>query len=67
MVSFWIVVFTGLRVAVMEYILAPLAQYGGIRMGKDKLRFAEQAWMLTYYCVFWTLGMVLQIPLSSIT
>ncbi|OCL10728.1 longevity assurance proteins LAG1/LAC1 [Glonium stellatum] len=56
-VAFWIVVFTGLRVAVMDYILYPLAGLGGIKAKKEKVRFAEQAWLLVYYTVFWTLGM----------
>ncbi|OCK85237.1 longevity assurance proteins LAG1/LAC1 [Lepidopterella palustris CBS 459.81] len=56
-VAFWIVVFTGLRAAVMDYILHPLASLGGIRTKKERVRFAEQAWLLIYYSVFWTLGM----------
>ena len=60
MVSFYIVVFTGLRASVMDYILAPLATYGGVKSKRDLTRFAEQAWLLIYYSVFWTLGMVKQ-------
>ena len=58
LVLFWIVVFTGLRVAVMDYILVPLAQNSGISKRKKKVRFAEQAWVLIYYGAFWSLGMV---------
>lgn len=58
MVSYWIVVFTGLRAAVMDYILTPLAKKGGVKTARDLTRFAEQAWLLIYYSVFWTLGMV---------
>jgi acyl-CoA-dependent ceramide synthase len=58
MVSYWIVVFTGLRAAVMDYALLPLAKKGGVKSEKDQTRFAEQAWLLVYYSVFWTLGMV---------
>lgn len=58
MVFFWIVVFTGLRVAVMDYLLVPLAQAAGITKKKDKTRFAEQTWVLIYYGAFWSLGMV---------
>ena len=43
MVFFWIVVFTGLRAAVMEYILTPLAKKGGVKTERDQTRFAEQA------------------------
>jgi len=55
-ISFCIVLFTGLRAGVMEYILAPLAKHWGISKRKDVVRFSEQAWMLTYYLVFWSLG-----------
>ena len=58
MVFYWIVVFTGLRAAVMDYILVPLALRGGIKKKKDKVRFAEQAWMFLYSGTFWSLGMV---------
>jgi hypothetical protein len=58
MVSYWIVVFTGLRAAVMDYVLMPFAKNGGVKTPRDQTRFAEQAWLLIYYSVFWTIGMV---------
>ena len=58
MVFFWIVAFTGLRTAVMSYILSPLAKKYKVKKERDQFRFAEQAWLLVYYSVFWTLGMV---------
>ena len=58
LVSFWIIVFTGLRVAIMDYLLVPLAQRVGISKKKEKVRFAEQAWILLYPSLFWSLGMV---------
>jgi acyl-CoA-dependent ceramide synthase len=58
MVFFWIVVFTGLRAAVMDYILTPIAKRGGVATEKDRTRFAEQAWLLIFYCVMWPIGMV---------
>jgi acyl-CoA-dependent ceramide synthase len=58
MVFYWIVVFTGLRAAVMDYILMPIAKKGGVKKERDQTRFAEQAWLLVYYSVFWTLGVV---------
>jgi hypothetical protein len=58
MVLLWIVVFTGLRAAVMDYVLKPFAQWAGVTNNKTQTRLAEQAWMLLYYIVFWTLGMV---------
>ena len=58
MVSFWIVVFTGLRASVMEYVLIPFAKRYHVKTLRNQTRFAEQAWLLIYYSVFWTLGMV---------
>jgi acyl-CoA-dependent ceramide synthase len=58
MVSYWVVVFTGLRAAVMDYILMPLAKKGGVKAGRTQIRFAEQAWLVIYCSVFFTLGMV---------
>lgn len=57
-ITFWIVCFTGLRVAVMDYLLMPWAISGGIKKKKAQVRFAEQAWLLVYYIPFWALGMV---------
>jgi acyl-CoA-dependent ceramide synthase len=58
MVFYWIIVFTGLRAAVMDYLLTPFAKKAGAKTERDQTRFAEQAWLLIYYSVFWTLGMV---------
>ncbi|KAK3937610.1 TLC domain-containing protein [Diplogelasinospora grovesii] len=52
-----VVLFTGLRAAAMEYLLAPFAKAQGIAKRKDLTRFSEQAWLLIYCSVFWTLGM----------
>jgi acyl-CoA-dependent ceramide synthase len=57
-VMFCIVLFTGLRAATMEYLLAPLARLNGITKRKDLTRFTEQAWTIVYYTIFWSLGMV---------
>ena len=57
-VLLWTVIFTGLRVAVMEYLLDPLARLGGIRSKKGLDRFKEQAWLVVYYIGSWSLGMV---------
>ncbi|KIN08058.1 hypothetical protein OIDMADRAFT_111540 [Oidiodendron maius Zn] len=59
MVFYWIIIFTGLRAAFIDYILMPLAKKGGVKTVRDCTRFAEQAWLLIYYSVFWTLGMYL--------
>lgn len=58
LVTFCVVVFTGLRASVMEYILAPFGKYHGITKRKVLTRFSEQAWLFVYYTFFWTLGAV---------
>jgi acyl-CoA-dependent ceramide synthase len=58
LVFFYIVVFTGLRTATIEYILAPFAHKLGVNKKKERIRFAEQAWIFIYYTAFWSLGMV---------
>ncbi|RAH65659.1 longevity assurance proteins LAG1/LAC1 [Aspergillus aculeatinus CBS 121060] len=55
--GFCVVLYTGLRAGIMRYILAPLATHWGISKRKDITRFSEQAWLLCYYSVFWTLGL----------
>ncbi len=57
-VSCWIVVLTGLRAAVMDYALVPIAQAAGIKKQKERVRFAEQAWVFIYSAFFFSLGMV---------
>jgi acyl-CoA-dependent ceramide synthase len=56
-VMFCIVLFTGLRAATMEYLFEPLAKLNGISKRKDMTRFAEQAWTIVYYTIFWSLGL----------
>lgn len=63
-VLLWSVIFTGVRVAVMEYLLDPLARLGGIRTKKGLDRFKEQAWLIVYYTGSWSLGMV-RLPLVA--
>jgi very-long-chain ceramide synthase len=58
LVLFWIVLFTGLRAAVMDYVLKPFARWGGIHSTKGLIRFAEQGWLVVYDSAFWSLGMV---------
>lgn len=41
----------------MDYGLSPLAAALGIKKKKAKVRFAEQAWMICYYTVSWSVGM----------
>ena len=58
LVFFWIVLFTFLRSAVIDYVLVPLAHLGGINTRKGVVRFSEQAWLVIYYGAFWGVGMV---------
>lgn len=58
LILFFIVLFTGLRAATMEYVLAPFAKSQGMTKRKDITRFSEQAWLFVYYSVFWPLGVV---------
>ena len=70
-VFYWIIVFTGMRCAVMDYVLTPAAAWAGIEKKKARVRFAEQAWILLYYGAFWSCGMVgppaIPTPLSWLT
>ncbi|KAL9128444.1 MAG: hypothetical protein Q9217_002877 [Psora testacea] len=57
MVIYSIIMLTGLRAATLDYVLVSLAQILGVTKKKEKARFAEQAWVLIYDSVFWSLGM----------
>jgi acyl-CoA-dependent ceramide synthase len=65
--TFCIVLFSGLRAGVMDYILAPLARMWGLSKKKEVTRFAEQGWMLIYYSIFWPLGMVCALSSARVT
>ncbi|KAJ6790111.1 hypothetical protein PWT90_05642 [Aphanocladium album] len=56
LITFFIVLFTGLRAGCMEYMLAPIGRSYGISKRKDLTRFTEQGWLFVYYSVFWTMG-----------
>ncbi|KAI0886265.1 longevity assurance proteins LAG1/LAC1 [Annulohypoxylon maeteangense] len=60
-ISFFILLFTGLRAGFMEHLLAPFARKWGVSKRKEITRFSEQAWMLIYYSFFWTLGLYLYV------
>ena len=57
-VMFWVIAFFGIRVTVMEYILFPLADLGGLRSKNLKIKFVEQAWVLVYDTATCSLGFV---------
>jgi acyl-CoA-dependent ceramide synthase len=46
----------------MEYVMVPFAEMGGIYKKKEKIRFAEQAWIFVYAGSSWSLGMVSTSP-----
>lgn len=58
LISFCVVLFTGLRAACMEYVLAPFAKRRGLVKQKEVTRLSEQAWMVIYYTIFWCFGLV---------
>lgn len=60
-----VILFTGLRACFMEYLLGPLAKHWGVVKKKELTRFSEQAWLLCYYSIFWTLGVVSSVALVS--
>lgn len=57
-VTYYLVLLTGLRDGLMNGVLGPLGRRWGISSAKDVERFAEQTWMICYYCIFWPLGVV---------
>lgn len=60
-VIYWVVLFTALRATVMDYVLMPFSTKAGVKRVRDQARFCEQAWLLVYYSVFWTMGMYIMI------
>jgi TRAM1-like protein len=57
-VCFWIVLLTGLRAGVIDYILIPVAAWAGIEKQKARVRFAEQAWLICHHGTSWLCGIV---------
>lgn len=55
----FVVVFTAVRAFALDHILTPVATLLGIRRQKPKVRFAEQSYLLLYYCVYWSWGLYL--------
>lgn len=67
----FIILFTGLRAFLLEHVLTPLAAFMGITNTKARVRFAEQGFLLVYYCFYWAWGVYLFVhgtpPLSPKT
>ncbi len=57
-VLLWLNIFTGMRTAVMDYVLKPLAIRGGVQRTKTTLRLCEQGWLVIYYSLSFGIGMV---------
>jgi acyl-CoA-dependent ceramide synthase len=57
LVSFWIIAFTYIRIAIMKSFLSPLGKKLGIR-GSKLERFEEQGYIVIYYVISWSCGMV---------
>ena len=58
LIAYCLVVLTGLRAGVMEYVLAPFAKWHGLSRKKHITRFAEQGWLSIYASLSWGLGLV---------
>lgn len=56
-----VVLFTAMRAFCLDYLLKPLASFLGIRRQKPRVRFAEQSYLLLYYCIYWTWGLQIMI------
>lgn len=54
-----VVFFTATRAFCLDYLLMPLAGWCGIEKKKGRVRFAEQGYLLLYYVLIWTWGLVL--------
>lgn len=52
----FIVLLTAFRAFMLDYVLTPFASQLGIKRTKQKIRFAEQSYMLLYYSVYWVWG-----------
>ncbi|PWY68962.1 TLC domain-containing protein [Aspergillus sclerotioniger CBS 115572] len=57
LVGFYVFFLSGLRVFLMEHVLAPVGRQLGLSNGRDLKRFSEQGWLLSYFFVSWILGM----------
>ncbi|KAF2118618.1 TLC domain-containing protein [Lophiotrema nucula] len=60
-VLFWLIVFIGLRIAVMDYVLRPLARGLGARRSRDAQRFSERSYNMLYHLISFGVGMHLWI------
>ncbi|KAI5361870.1 Putative TRAM1-like protein [Septoria linicola] len=57
LVASCVIYFTGFRAFMLDYVLMPMAASCGIGRKKGRVRFAEQAYMLVYYAIYWFWGL----------
>jgi acyl-CoA-dependent ceramide synthase len=60
--GFYVVVFSFVRQASTEYLLAPLARLGGLRHEAKVMRFVEQGYAVLYFSCFGAFGIVRRSP-----
>ena len=53
----FVVFFTAIRAASLDYLLKPLAIRLGITKPMTQIRFAEQSYMIFYYTLYWSWGL----------
>jgi acyl-CoA-dependent ceramide synthase len=53
----WIIVFTFLRAAIMQWVLRPIAHSQGVYAQAKLQRFMEQGWLIIFYTISWSVGM----------
>ncbi|GAA5822695.1 hypothetical protein JCM11251_004346 [Rhodosporidiobolus azoricus] len=55
-IGFWVVGFLFAREALMRWVFEPLARFCGVKSRRLVVRFAEQAWLIVYYVVSFSVG-----------
>lgn len=55
----FIVFFTAVRAAALDFLLMPLAGRLGVAKIRTRVRFAEQSYMIIYYTLYWSWGLKL--------
>lgn len=56
-VVYWVVFLTFLRAVLMQYVFDPIAKHQFLVLSrKARVRFAEQSWLVVYYCFSFALG-----------
>ncbi|KAJ2608681.1 Sphingosine N-acyltransferase lag1 [Coemansia sp. RSA 1365] len=53
----WTVIFTYIRVVVMNRLLEPFARWYGVKSARKQTRFGEQGWLAIYYTISNSVGL----------